>query len=156
MIEICPSTSYFVLNLRSYADHPYIRKFHSMHQPISLNTDDTAIFNTTLTKEILHIMYALDWEPKDIAILQARALPFIFASPKEKAEITHRFWSELARLQQLLSEQQLKRDESDRFSGHEKQGNLLENISEESIKNEIVDTSENMRGRLIASSLEVF
>jgi adenosine deaminase len=74
LIEICPSTSYFVLNLSSFADHPYIRKYHSLHYPFSLYTDDTAIFNTTITQEILHMKNALDWTMADVIQIQGKII----------------------------------------------------------------------------------
>lgn len=150
MIEICPSTSFFVLNLRSYADHPYIRKFYSMHQPISLNTDDTAIFNTTLTKEILHMMYALDWQPRDILLIQARAIPHLFASPAEKASVARHFWQEVARVQQSLQTQHTGATNSKLLMLQD-----LEEIREDNL-DEIERNNDNERAKLITSSLEVF
>lgn len=70
LIEICPSTSFFVLDLRSFADHPYLRKFRSMNYPVSINTDDSTIFNSTITKEILHMKSALDWSLADVVDIQ--------------------------------------------------------------------------------------
>jgi adenosine deaminase len=145
MVEICPSTSFFVLNLRSFSDHPFIRKFHSMHQPLSLNTDDTAIFNTTLTKEILHMMHALHWQPKDILTMQARIIPHIFASPLEKEAISKQFWQNVAILQKQLlqAESQVSSIANDLLS-----------IREDSLDQ--AETNGSARDRLITASLEVF
>lgn len=154
LIEICPSTSYFVLNLRSYADHPYIRKFYSMHQPISLNTDDIAIFNTTLTKEILHMMYALDWTVRDIVSIQAHSLPYVFASPSEKAWITHTFWQQLSIVQQEYNHKDDQADHANNNNDNNSNTNL-QDISEDTLDT-ILDSVEIRRGKLVTSSLEVF
>lgn len=159
MVEICPSTSLFVLHLRSYADHPFIRKFHSMHHPISLNTDDTAIFNTTLTKEILHMMFSLDWQSRDIALMEARALSYLFATPDEVQTVRDQFWSVLTSLQAEEAsalQQQLQEEHS---NYHNRPKGFLEGITRESFESSsdlAADSLETIRGRLIASSLEVF
>lgn len=129
-----------------------------MHHPISLNTDDTAIFNTTLTKEILHMMFALDWQPRDIALIEARALTHIFAKREEVQMVRDQFWSVLTALQadeaaELQQQQQQGNNSRNRPKG------FLDGLTRELVDSPsdlAADSLETIRGRLIASSLEVF
>ena len=66
MIEICPTTSYYLLGLKSFSDHPHIRKLIKHSYPFSINTDDSGLFSTSLTKEITHMFDAID----DLTIFQ--------------------------------------------------------------------------------------
>lgn len=125
-VEICPSTSFFVLHLPSFADHPYIRKFLSMGHPFSINTDDSAIFNTTLTREILHMAHALSWSSGEVLQLQARSLKHIFASPAERGQVAAHFWSMVTALQE-----EDQREPSGSDTGVVSNG--LEGITEESV-----------------------
>lgn len=74
MIEICPSTSFYMMGLKSFSDHPHIRRLLSLHYPFSLNTDDSGIFNTTITKEILHMKSAIRLTIYDIAYSEGNPL----------------------------------------------------------------------------------
>ena len=58
------------MGLRSFADHPHIRRLQSLHYPYSLNTDDSGIFNTTITQEIFHMKNAIQLSILDIAQTQ--------------------------------------------------------------------------------------
>lgn len=71
-IEVCPTSNYITLGLSSYADHPHVRKLLSLNYPISIHTDDSGIFNTTLTKEFLHIMHALNLNLLDVVQLSCK------------------------------------------------------------------------------------
>ena len=50
-IEICPTSNYFTLNLSSYDEHPIFERLFQANYPISINSDDYGVFNTTLSKE---------------------------------------------------------------------------------------------------------
>jgi len=71
-VEVCPTSNFITLGLSSYADHPHIRKLLSLNYPISIHTDDSGIFNTTLTKEFLHILHALNLKVFDIIQLSRK------------------------------------------------------------------------------------
>lgn len=87
LIEICPSTAYFLLGLHSYADHPHLRRFMSLHYPISINTDDSGIFSTTLTQEMLHVVHGMDVAVVQLLKMQAVALDYAFVSPSERTAL---------------------------------------------------------------------
>eukprot|EP01031_Cornospumella_fuschlensis_P025678 gene25677-31011_t len=87
LIEICPSTAYYLLGLHSYADHPHLRKFMSLHYPVSINTDDSGIFSTTLTQEILHVVLGMDVSLADILRMQVTAVEYAFVSSSERSTL---------------------------------------------------------------------
>jgi len=74
LIEICPTTSYYLLGLTSYANHPHIRKLLSLQYPISLHTDDSGIMSTTLTKEIEHMQIAIELSLQDLLSMQSKLI----------------------------------------------------------------------------------
>lgn len=65
-IEICPTSNKITLGLTNYADHPYLRDWLTLQYPISINTDDRGIFNTTLTKELLYVKDAMGLDLADM------------------------------------------------------------------------------------------
>lgn len=91
LIEICPTTAYFLLGLHSYADHPHLRRFMSLHYPISINTDDSGIFNTTLTQELLHVVLGMDVSVPEVWKMQVVALEYAFVSQSERIMLKKKF-----------------------------------------------------------------
>ena len=65
-IEICPTSNLITLGLKSYSQHPHIKKWLDLNYPISLNTDDRGVFNTTLTQELLHVQKSMGLDIADI------------------------------------------------------------------------------------------
>lgn len=65
-IEICPTSNFMTLNLKSYADHPQFRRLFALDYPISINTDDRGIFATSMTEELLHVKNAFSLSVVDI------------------------------------------------------------------------------------------
>lgn len=92
MVEICPTTAFFLLGLHSYADHPHVRRLLSWGYPLSLNTDDSGVFNTTLTQEILHIKYAINLSLEDIIFVLHQSVDYAFITEKERARLEKIFW----------------------------------------------------------------
>ncbi len=74
MIEICPTTAYYLLSLPSYADHPHLRRLLSLHYPVSIHTDDSGIFATNLTSELMHMAAAFGLEVKEIIAMEGEYL----------------------------------------------------------------------------------
>lgn len=54
-IEICPTSNLITLGHDSYDDHPFLSQWLAVDYPISINTDDRGIFNTSLTLELLRV-----------------------------------------------------------------------------------------------------
>jgi len=65
-IEICPTSNLITLGLKSFADHPFLRTWLDLRYPISINTDDRGIFDSSLTKELLYVKDAMQLDLADI------------------------------------------------------------------------------------------
>jgi hypothetical protein len=61
-IEICPTSNFFTLKLDSHAQHPLIAKLNLMKYPFSINTDDSGIFSTSISKELLHLHTSFNFD----------------------------------------------------------------------------------------------
>lgn len=49
---MCPSSNYFTLSLQSLDNHPTLPNWLSLQYPISISTDDSGVFNASLTSEL--------------------------------------------------------------------------------------------------------
>lgn len=65
-IEICPTSNLITLGLSSYAEHPYLRTWLDLQYPISINTDDRGIFDSSLTLQLLYVKDAMLLDLADI------------------------------------------------------------------------------------------
>lgn len=111
-LEVCPTSNLITLRLKSYADHPHIRRLMAMDYPLSINTDDAGIFNTSLSKELLHMVTSLKLKVVDAVQLSCEihtttdrdpdlnptnsavsAIDQSFASEEERLLLKERFWS---------------------------------------------------------------
>jgi adenosine deaminase len=65
---MCPTSNMFTMYLKDYREHHFIKYYQSGH-PLVLCTDDTGVFDTTLSEEYYRIMEAFDFyvdQAKDI------------------------------------------------------------------------------------------
>eukprot|EP01040_Poterioochromonas_malhamensis_P001206 gene1206-1279_t len=98
LIEICPTTSLYLLGLSSYSDHPHIRKLLKHNYPFSLNTDDSGIFSSNITQEILHMYYAIEMRLIDVVRSLESSIEYAFIPGEEKRELQDRLWKGLIQL----------------------------------------------------------
>ena len=54
-IEICPTSNTMNLELNDLSEHPKLGIWLKNNYPISFNTDDSVLFNTTLTNEYYNV-----------------------------------------------------------------------------------------------------
>lgn len=59
-IEVCPTSNFHTLGLKSFSEHPLLPLLWSTSYPVSINTDDRGIFNTSLTEEWIIVKNALE------------------------------------------------------------------------------------------------
>ena len=82
-IEICPTSNLITLGLTSYADHPFLRTWLDLRYPISINTDDRGIFDSSLTKELLHVKDAMELDLADLVQILGKVKLFPRFNKKE-------------------------------------------------------------------------
>mmetsp|Transcript_6915 Transcript_6915/g.11528 ORF Transcript_6915/g.11528 Transcript_6915/m.11528 type:complete len:411 (+) Transcript_6915:97-1329(+) len=94
-IEVCPTSNQITLGHDTHSDHPYIRNWRKHKYPMSINTDDRGIFNTTLTLELLHTKTVLNLDMAEMVDLIGSMITQSFASEKEKIFLKDRYWKQI-------------------------------------------------------------
>jgi adenosine deaminase len=72
-IEVCPTGNMITLEIDSLKEHPVLRRCLQRGYPISLNTDDSVLFGTTLSKEYYRVARAFRLSRKEVAALAFKA-----------------------------------------------------------------------------------
>jgi adenosine deaminase CECR1 len=91
LIEVSLISNYLLLK-RAIKDHP-IKTYLSMGIPVSLNTDDGGIFNSTMTDEFLEAAATLDIGWQQLRRLCENSLLYSFARADDKQELLTRWRS---------------------------------------------------------------
>jgi len=97
-IEICPTSNLITLGLSSYAEHPYLRTWLDLQYPISINTDDRGIFDSSLTLQLLYVKDAMKLDLADLVQILGSTIDQAFATTAEKTALKIRFWSTVQQL----------------------------------------------------------
>lgn len=89
-LEICPSSNVALKLVPSLAQHS-LREIHAAGVPWSLNSDDPALFHTSLTDEIGAVGELLGLNRKQLAGLSMTALEHAFLAQSERAVMQEAF-----------------------------------------------------------------
>ncbi len=97
-LEMCPTSNVKTGAIRSLADHP-LPEFLRRGLMVTLNSDDPAMFDSTLTQEYLlcHGRLGLDWD--EIKTLCINGLKASFLPDMDKQELLEEFEGELAEIE---------------------------------------------------------
>ena len=79
-IEICPTSNTRNLQLSDLSEHPTLQTWLHKQYPISLNTDDSVLFNTTLTNEYYKVAKTFNLSDEDVKRLSLNVWDQIFDS----------------------------------------------------------------------------
>lgn len=96
-LEICPTSNVCTGAVPSLDAHP-IRLFYDAGVPITLNSDDPPMFNTTLTDEYLLLAARFGFTPHELAHLSLTAVHAAFLPAAEKQALATQFQAEIDRL----------------------------------------------------------
>ena len=77
-IEVCPTGNMITLEIDSLKDHPVLRRCLRQGYPISLNTDDSVLFGTTLSKEYYEVARAFRLSCTEVQKLASQAWEGVF------------------------------------------------------------------------------
>ncbi|CEM27754.1 unnamed protein product [Vitrella brassicaformis CCMP3155] len=92
-IELCPTSNKVAMDLTTMEDHHFGYYYKERRHPaISICTDDTGLFSTTLTDELQHLAQAFDLTLDDIWSLQQSAFKSSFAPPEARQRLGERFF----------------------------------------------------------------
>lgn len=97
VLEVSPTSNVCLSVARSYAEHPF-RKLHDAGVPVTVNSDDPPMFNTTLTNEYLVLAEHFDFTYDELQALSLRAVDAAFLPESERAALGARFRSEFETL----------------------------------------------------------
>lgn len=97
-LEVCP-TSNLLLNIYpSYAEHP-LKKLVEAGCPVTINTDDPTLFQTTLTDEYLHAVNDCGLTIDELRECVLNAVRASYLNKKEKDDMLASFQTEFNTLQ---------------------------------------------------------
>ncbi len=90
LLEICPTSNIQTRVVDNYKNHP-IKKLYDMNVPISINTDNRTVSNTTLKKEYQHLENSLGFTIDDFIKINKMAIEHAFISEIEKKDLLNKF-----------------------------------------------------------------
>lgn len=90
LLEICPTSNIQTRCVNSYKEHP-IKKLLKKGIPISINTDNRTVSNTTLTVEYEHLINELAFTVEDIINTNKMAINHAFISNDEKYKLLNAY-----------------------------------------------------------------
>jgi adenosine deaminase len=90
-LEMCPTSNLQTGLVPRLSQHP-LRAFHrSFHIPVTINTDDPSISNTTLTDEFLVARQGIDLSFSELREIILNAARAAFLPEAEKEQLLHQF-----------------------------------------------------------------
>ena len=70
--------NYFSLGLENYENHPTLGILLEKTHPFVICSDDTGVFDTTLSQEFKHVHKAYQLSPSDLVMISRRSIQYIF------------------------------------------------------------------------------
>lgn len=102
-LTMCPTSNLLLNVVDSYAVHP-IRDYFDRGIPVNVNSDDPAIFNTNVTRELLIMTEVFNFTAAELEKLMVNAIQATFLSPARKAELLE---SVVGKIKALRTEMEL-------------------------------------------------
>ena len=96
-IEVSPTSNLCIGVFPSWEEHP-VRKLYDAGVPLTINSDDPPMFNTTLTQELREMVDRFDFSAADLEVVTIGALEQSFLPEFERKELIERFQAEFASL----------------------------------------------------------
>ena len=96
-LEVSPTSNICIGVFPDWESHP-LRQLFDAGIPITINSDDPPMFNTTLTDELLVAVEQFRFSPGEIEQVTMNAIDQAFLSDEERASMRTSFMNEFARL----------------------------------------------------------
>jgi adenosine deaminase len=93
-IEVCPTSNICLGVYPNLAAHPLPRLYHA-GVPLTINSDDPPLFNTSLNQEVALLADPFHLERKDINKILLHGVRHSFMSAEEKAAMERHFFQEM-------------------------------------------------------------
>lgn len=94
VLEVSPTSNICLGVATSYAEHPF-RALHEAGVPVTVNSDDPPMFNTTLTNEYMVLAEHFDYTIDELAELSIAAMEAAFLPEAERQVSVERFRSQI-------------------------------------------------------------
>lgn len=101
-LEVCPTSNVRLNRAPNIAEHP-IQKLRAAGLYVTLNSDDPAMFDTTLTDEYLKCADAFGWSAADCEQLSLNALRAALLPEATRAALERDFQAQFAQLRAKMS-----------------------------------------------------
>lgn len=90
LLEICPTSNIQTSIFKTYQDHP-IKKLYDEFVPLSINTDNRTVSNTTLTEEYHHLITNLNMSIQDIININKTTILHTFLNSNEQDKLLKKY-----------------------------------------------------------------
>src|SRR5579859_697341 len=97
-LEICPTSNVRLGIYKNFAEHP-LSRLHAAGVPVTVNSDNPPLFNTTLTQEVNLLVDAFGLDLEKINEILLNGVRFSFLPAQEKQALEAAFHAEMMRLQ---------------------------------------------------------
>ena len=111
LLEICPTSNVCLGAVENLSSHP-IERLESAAVPVTINSNDPALFDTSLSAEYLAVAEAFGWGIEKLAELSSRALRFAFLDDDSRASLEDEYD---ARFEELGIEYRVPRADTERL-----------------------------------------
>lgn len=102
-LTMCPTSNLLLKVVDSYSEHP-IKDYFDRGIPVNVNSDDPAIFNTNITRELLIITEVFNFTAAELEKLMINAIQATFLSLPRKTKL---FESVVGKINALRAEMEL-------------------------------------------------
>lgn len=89
LLEVCPTSNIQTRVIDNYKNHP-IKKLYELNVPISINTDNRTVSNTTLCREYQLLHDNLGFMEEDFLKINKMAIEHAFLSENEKSKLLNK------------------------------------------------------------------
>lgn len=100
-LEVCPTSNMCIGVFDSWEQHP-MRQLYDAGIPVSVNSDDPPMFNTTLTQEYQVLVDRFGFSLDEVEDITTGAIDVSFLPGNEKATMIQEFRTEYAQLRERL------------------------------------------------------
>lgn len=97
VLEVSPTSNICLGVARDYAEHPF-RRLHDAGVPVTVNSDDPPMFNTTLNNEYLVLAEHFDFTLDELEALSLRAVNAAFLPDVERVALAEEFQAQFVAL----------------------------------------------------------
>jgi len=101
LLEVCPTSNIKLGVYADYADHP-LPRLHLAGVPVTVNSDDPPLFNTTLNTEFGLLFDSFNFDVNTVNELILNAVRYSFLPVEEKQAMEAVFRDEMERLQRTV------------------------------------------------------